>query len=189
MKTVLLIIDLQEEFFRDGLLAEHRERIVTSVNGLVEAARKNSIPVIWVRQELKADLSDAPLYNKRKRKPVTVEGTEGVLLLHELHRDVTDYAVVKKRFSAFFGTDLEALLSRLGIGQIVVCGINTMTCVRTTSIDAYQRDYEVILALDAVDAYDVAQHENSLTYLQYSVARGMHDPEIIAVFESKGEKE
>ena len=58
-----------------------------------------------------------------------------------------------------------------------------MTCVRTTCIDAYQRDYEVILALEGVDAYDVEQHKNSIKYLQYAVAQGMGNDEIVGLME------
>ena len=53
-----------------------------------------------------------------------------------------------------------------------------MTCVRTTALDAYQRDYDVILALDCVDSYDVEQHENSIKYLQYAATVGMSNKDI-----------
>ena len=179
MQKALLVIDLLQEFFEEGLLAEHRQKLITSVNELVDVAHERDVPVIWVRQEYKADLSDAPLYNRKHNKPTTIEDTEGCQLLPELHHGESDHEIVKKRYSAFFNTDLENLLKRLKVETLIITGVNTMTCVRTTSIDAYQRDYEIILALDGVDAYDVEQHENSIKYLQYSVARGMHNDEII----------
>jgi nicotinamidase-related amidase len=187
MKKALLIIDLQNDFFKEGLLAEHRQKLATSVNKLVDVAHEENIPVIWVRQEYNADLSDAPLYNKKHNKPITVENTNGCQLLPELHRKENDHEIVKKRYSAFFNTDLDDLLGRLNTDTLIVAGINTMTCVRTTSIDAYQRDYEVILALDGVDAYDVEQHENSIKYLQYAVARGMGNDEIMELIRSQSD--
>ena len=60
-----------------------------------------------------------------------------------------------------------------------------MTHIRTTTIDAYQRDYNVILALDGVDAYDVEQHENSIKYLQYSVVQEMRNNEIVELIQSQ----
>lgn len=179
MKKALLIIDLLQDFFKEGLLAEHRQKLATSVNELVDVAHKLNIPVIWVRQEYKTDLSDAPLYNRKNNKPTTIEGTEGCQLLPELHREKADREIIKKRYSAFFNTDLHDLLGRLDIDTLIVAGVNTMTCVRTTAIDAYQRDYKVILALDGVDAYDIEQHENSIKYLQYAAARGMRNKEIV----------
>lgn len=187
MKKALLIIDLLNDFFEEGLLAEHRQKLTTSVNELVDVAREQNIPVIWVRQEYKADLSDAPLYNKKHKKPITIENTKGCQLLSELHREESDHEIVKKRYSAFFNTDLDDLLGRLKADTLIITGINTMTCVRTTSIDAYQRDYEVILALDSVDAYDVEQHENSIKYLQYAVARGMNNNEIMELMRSQSD--
>jgi nicotinamidase-related amidase len=187
MKKALLIIDLLNDFFKEGLLAEHRQKLTTSVNELVDVTHEQNIPVIWVRQEYKADLSDAPFYNKKNNKPVTIEGTDGCQLLPELHREKSDYEIVKKRYSAFFNTDLDELLGRLNVDIIIATGINTMTCVRTTAIDAYQRDYEVILALDGVDAYDVEQHENSIKYLQYAVARGLNNDEIIGLTRSQSD--
>lgn len=183
MQPALLVIDLQQEFFLSGPLAERREKLTNSVNALVDRAHTRGIPVIWIRQEYKADLSDAPLYNRKHNKPVTIEGTDGVRLLPELHRDDEDKEIVKKRFSSFFNTDLETYLVAKGIDTLILTGINTMTCVRTTAIDAYMRDYEVILALDGVDAYDAEQHENSLKYLEYAVARGMHNDEILPLLQ------
>lgn len=187
MQPALLVIDLQQEFFLSGPLAERREKLTNSVNALVDRAHTRGIPVIWIRQEYKADLSDAPLYNRKHNKPVTIEGTDGVRLLPELHRDADDREIVKKRFSSFFNTDLETYLVAKGIDTLILTGINTMTCVRTTAIDAYMRDYEVILALDGVDAYDAEQHENSLKYLEYAVARGMHNDEIMDLLQSTEE--
>ena len=185
MKKALLIIDLLNDFFKEGLLAEHRQKLATAVNELVDAAREENIPIIWVRQEYKADLSDAPLYNRKNNKPITIVETEGCQLLPELHCEESDHEIVKKRYSAFFNTELDDLLGRLNVNTVIITGINTMTCVRTTSIDAYQRDYEVILALDGVDAYDVEQHENSIKYLQYAVARGMHNEELMEFMRSQ----
>ena len=180
--TAMIIIDLQQEFFENGRLAQHREELVSATNELADAAHNHDIPVIWIRQEYKVDLSDAPLYNRKNSKLVTIENTDGCKLLPELHIIKDDHHIIKKRYSAFYNTDLEKLLKDLSVDTLIVTGINTMTCVRTTAIDAYQRDFNVILALDAVDAYDVEQHENSLKYLQYAVTEGMNNEEIIKEF-------
>lgn len=179
MKTALLIIDLLQDFFKEGLLADHRKNLTASVNELVDMAHQQKIPVIWVRQEFKADLSDAPLYNRKNNKPITIIGTDGCKLLPELHREKDDYEIVKKRYSAFFKTDLEKLLKKLKTGTLIIAGINTMSCIRATAVDAYERDYEVILALDCVDSYDVKQHESSIVYLQHAVTVGKHNKELL----------
>lgn len=184
MKKALLIIDLLQDFFKEGLLADHRQKLTIFVNELVDVARKQEMPIIWIRQEYKNNLSDAPLYNRKHNKQITIKGTTGCQLLPELHYEESDYEIIKKRYSAFFNTNLEKLLEQLHIDTIIITGINTMTCVRTTAIDAYQRDYNVILALDGVDSYDVEQHKNSIKYLQYSIARGMRNDKIIKLIRS-----
>lgn len=179
MKPALLIIDMQNDFFQAGPLAERKDALVTNINQLVAAARESDTPIIWIRQEYEQDLSDAPLHNRRNKKSVTIKGTSGAEILSDLHQEPSDPVVIKKRFSAFYQTPLQDLLQELNVDTLVVTGVNTMTCVRVTTIDAYQRDYQVILALDCVDAYDQEQHDNSIKYLQYSVSVGKSNTEII----------
>lgn len=102
MRPALLVIDLQQEFFQTGPLAERRDRLAHAVNELVDGAHEAKIPVIWIRQEYKADLSDAPLYNRKNNKPVTIEGTEGVKLLLELHQHEGDIEIIKKKIQLLF---------------------------------------------------------------------------------------
>ena len=163
---VLIVVDMLVDYFdRLPALAEQRRKLVTGINDLSARFRSAGRPVIWVRQEFKADLSDAFLDMRRRGIKVTIEGTPGSRILPELERAPTDHEIVKKRYSAFFGTDLEALLLSLGARTLVLAGINSHACVRVTAIDAFQRDYDVILAADGVGSYDPTHHEVSLRYL------------------------
>jgi len=110
--------------------------------------------VIWVRQEFNEDLSDAFLDMRRRHVSVTIAGTNGARILPELTQASNDHVIVKKRYSAFFGTSLDGLLATLNPRSLVVAGINTHACIRTTVIDAYQRDYDVVLAADCIGSFD-----------------------------------
>jgi nicotinamidase-related amidase len=179
-KMTLLIIDMLNDFFQQHAhLAEQRRGLVASINGLVRAFRVYGQPIIWIRQEFAADLSDAFLEMRKYNIQVTIAGTEGCKLLAELEYHPTDMTIVKKRYSAFFGTDLDELLKELRPTFLVVAGINTHACVRTTVIDAYQRDYEVILATECVGSYDEAHHEITKQYLNGAIARSLANNEII----------
>jgi nicotinamidase-related amidase len=181
----LLIIDMLNDFFRQHAhLAEQRPRLVASVNTLAEAFRHHGQPVLWVRQEFAPDLSDAFLEMRRHNLRVTIAGTDGCELLPELDYRPTDTTIVKKRYSAFFGTDLEATLKRVCPDVLVVAGINTHACVRTTVIDAYQRDYEVVVAAECVASYDEAHHEMTTRYLDGAIARLLPNREIIEMLVS-----
>jgi bifunctional isochorismate lyase/aryl carrier protein len=133
--------------------------------------RAHGFPVIWVRQEFEPDLSDAMLDMKSKNIHMFIKGTTGPLILDELHRVDTDLEIVKKRFSMFFETGLDALLRRLRIHQVILAGVNTHACVRMAAIDAYQRDLEVIIVRECVASRDVRHHDVTMDYLDGGVAR------------------
>ncbi len=68
--------------------------------------------------------------------------------------------------------------------MLVVAGINTHACVRTTVIDAYQRDYEVVLATECVASYDEAHHDMTKRYLDEAIAHLLPNREIIKMLVS-----
>ena len=181
-EPLLIIIDMLNDFFREGRLAGERQALTTAINQLVAFARQKDFPVIWVRQEFKPDLSDAFLGMRRDRRLVTIQGTQGCQILDELDRLPQDPVIVKKRYSAFFGTQLDQLLDELQPAQVILAGVNTHACVRMTAVDAFQRDLPVILAIDAVNSYDQEYHCVSLRYLKQGIAQVMHNDELMENF-------
>lgn len=169
MKAVL-VIDMLEDFFQDGPLRRAREGLTTHINALTAEARKEEIPVIWARQEFRDDLDDAFLAMKKKDIRITIAGTHGARILSELEQASEDHEIVKKRYSAFFGTGLDDLLSKHFITELILTGVNSHACVRTTAIDAYQRDMNVTIPVECVASRDVEHHEVSLEYLGDEIA-------------------
>jgi len=165
-------------------LAGQRTYLVASISTLAEALLHHGQPVLWVRQAFAPDLHDAFLEMRKHNLHVTIAGTDSCEILPELDHRPTDMIVVKKRYSAFFGTDLEATLKRVCPDMLVVAGINTHACVRTTVIDAYQRDYEVVLAAECVASYDEAHHDMTKRYLDGAIAHLLPNREIIKMLVS-----
>jgi nicotinamidase-related amidase len=178
-KPALLVIDMLQDFL-DSWDAEARRKLVESTNELSGMVRSRGFPVIWVRQEFEADLRDAFQEMKRSGMRVTIKGTRGSELVPELQVTPADRVLVKKRYSAFFGTPLDEWLAELEPDGLIIAGVNTHACVRMTSIDAYQRDWEVILAADCVGSYDREHHEVSLRYMRGKIAEVMSNVEIAA---------
>ena len=178
MNIATLIIDMQEDFFAHERLLRRRSTLTQCVNGLLAICREAGVPIVWVKQEFAPDLSDAMLEARKKGIRVVITGTPGAELLAQLDYRPSDHLIVKKRYSPFFGTSLDELLSRLGPEQLIVAGINTHACVRTAVVDAYQRDYEVILARDCIDSYDAEHHDVSWKYMDGKLGRGMNNEEI-----------
>jgi len=178
-RPVLLIIDMLQDFL-DSWDAEARRKLVESIHELSAMMRSRRFPVIWVRQEFEPNLRDAFREMKRSGMLVTIKGTRGAELVPELEVAPTDRVLIKKRYSAFFGTPLEEWLAELKADGLILAGVNTHACVRMTAIDAYQRDWEVILAADCVGSYDREHHEISLRYMRDKIAEVLTNQEIAA---------
>jgi nicotinamidase-related amidase len=176
-RPALLVIDMLNDFLASWEESQ-KKRLVSSTNDLVGMMRERKHPVIWVRQEFEPDLSDAFPEMIDKGIRITIRGTEGCQITPDLTIASSEPVVVKKRYSAFFKTDLDDTLHSLKPDVLVLAGINTHACVRTTAIDAYQRDWKVIVASDCVDSYDREHHDISLKYLKDKIASVMTNEEI-----------
>jgi nicotinamidase-related amidase len=175
----LIIIDMQNDFL-DSLECGRLENLITQTNELIAAFRNRLLPIIWVRQEFRADLSDTFLEMQDKQVSVTIEGTKGVEIHAGLDRYPGDIVILKKRYSAFFETPLQRVLEDLGSKKLVISGINTHACIRMTAIDAYQRDYRVVLATDCTDSYDAEHAAMSIRYMRNKIACTLSNSDIMA---------
>ena len=142
-KPALLIIDMLNDSFLNEQLSAKRAELCDSINKLLGFARENQFHIIWVRQEFKADLSDAFLEMRDENINMYIEGTFGSKILKELEQMDDELEIIKKRYSAFFHTELDELLKQLNPSFLVLAGVNTHACIRTAAIDAYHLYYRV----------------------------------------------
>ena len=184
-KPVLIVIDMLNDYLSEWE-SGRRERLVQAIRALVSEMRKASLPVIWVRQEFAPDLRDAYPEMRAKGIQIAIKGTEGCQILQELSPRSSDRVIVKKRYSAFFGTELDRILGEIGPDTLILAGINTHACIRMTAIDAYQRDWPVILASDCIDSYDREHHDISVRYMRDKIAAVMSNLEIGAALRGDG---
>jgi nicotinamidase-related amidase len=136
--TALIVIDLQ-----NGVVANayRRHEVLGAVNMLVERARGAHVPVVWVRHaddELKA-------------------GSEAWQIVAELSPAPGEAIVEKSYRDAFEDTELEQVLSTLGVGKLIVTGAQTDMCIRSTLHGALVRGYDAILVSDAHTTEDMTQ--------------------------------
>jgi nicotinamidase-related amidase len=156
--------------FGHAELDRRRAALCSSINQLTAFARAKQFPVIWVRQEFEPDLSDAFLDMKREQLHLFIKGTPGPLILDELVRYDSDIELVKKRYSMFYGTNLESLLQDLETDLLILSGVNTHACIRTAAIDAYQRDFPVTIVRECVASRDMEHHQITMDYLGGAIA-------------------
>ncbi len=142
-RPAIFVIDMLNDCFGHAELDRIRAELCSSINQLTAFARANGFPVIWVRQEFEADLSDAFIDMKKENIRMFIKDTHGSRILDELVSNDSDIEIIKKRFSMFYGTKLESLIEELNVNQLILAGVNTHACIRTAAIDAYQRDFEV----------------------------------------------
>jgi nicotinamidase-related amidase len=128
--SALLVVDVQ-----NGVVAGAHERdtVVANVGTLVERARRERVPVVWVQH------SDEQL----------AKGSDGWRIVPELAPDNDEPPVEKCYADSFEETTLETVLSGLGVGRLVVVGAQTDECIRSTLHGALVRGYDATLVSDA----------------------------------------
>jgi nicotinamidase-related amidase len=129
-KTALLVIDVQNAVVGG---AHERDAVVANVGTLVDRARTQEIPVVWVQH------SDEGI----------VKGSEGWQIVPELSPGDAEPLVQKNYPDSFEETSLESVLSGLGVGRLVVVGAQTDECIRSTLHGALVRGYDTTLVSDA----------------------------------------
>jgi nicotinamidase-related amidase len=128
--TALLVVDVQ-----NGVLegAHERDAVVANVGSLVEKARREQVPVVWVQH-----------FDDHLEK-----GSDDWRIVPELTPNDAEPRVEKSYGDAFEDTTLEPVLSGLGVGRLVVVGAQTDACVRSTLHGAFTRGYDATLVSDA----------------------------------------
>jgi len=128
--TALLVVDVQ-----NGVVggAHERDAVVANVASLVEKARRERVPVVWVQ------------HNDRQ----LTAGSDDWRIVPELDPDGAEPQVQKRYGDSFEDTTLETVLSGLGIGRLVIVGAETDACIRSTLHGAFVRGYDATLVKDA----------------------------------------
>jgi nicotinamidase-related amidase len=181
-RPAIFVIDMLNDCFGHAELDRMRVALCSSINQLTTFARQNGLPVIWIRQEFEPDLSDAFLDMKRENIRMFIKDTLGARILDELVRADSDIEIVKKRYSMFYRTELESLLEELDADPLILAGVNTHACIRTAAIDAYQRDFQVIIVRDCVASKDLEHHEITLNYMDGGIASVVSLSELVKQF-------
>ncbi len=137
--SALLIIDVQNQVVEG---AHNRDAVLVNINTLVDKARAQNVPVVWVQHssdELKT-------------------GSEGWEYVPELVRRDSEPLVHKEYGDSFEATELEDILAERGVGRLVVTGAQTDACVRSTLHGGMVRGYDVTLVGDAHTTEDLTKY-------------------------------
>ena len=137
-RTALVVIDVQNDVVAG---AHERDAVVGRIRSLVDRAREEQVPVVWVQH------SDDGLQH----------GSEGWRIVPELSPDPSEPVVEKSYGDSFEATRLEDVLAGLEVGRLVVTGAQTDACIRSTLHGAFVRGYDATLVSDAHTTEDQSQ--------------------------------
>lgn len=163
-KKALLVIDMLNDFVKpDGALyiGEAAQRVAKEVEAIIDKARQEGMPVIYICDNHRADDAEFNMF-----KPHCVKGTKGAEIVEELAPQPGDYIIPKRRYSAFFGTDLDATLREMGVSELVLVGVCTNICVLYTAADARMLNYDVTVVRNAVASFSQEAHEFALKEME-----------------------
>lgn len=167
MTAALVVIDPQHDFV--PLLAPGTGGpALQRCRALLRAARSAGVAVVVTQEAHRAEHVDFGRELEGDEPVHCVEGTPGVELLDGLApQPPGEWLIVKRRYSAFFATDLDLLLRGLGVDTVVLCGVLTDVCVHYTAADAHQLDYRVHVVGEACAGSSVAAHAAALDAIEY----------------------
>jgi nicotinamidase/pyrazinamidase len=160
-KTGLIVVDMLNDFVQDGgsLVVPVAKSLIPNQQELLTKARETGVYVIFLADNHQPDDDEF-----EKWPPHAIRGTWGSRVIEPLSPQDEERVVPKRRYSGFFGTDLDLTLRERGIDTVVIVGVLTDICVMYTSADASARGYNVIIVSDATGSTSLENHQFALTH-------------------------
>ena len=196
-KTAVIVIDMENDFGAKGGMFDRAGLDISGIQNTIAptakvlgAARDAGMKAIYLKMGFRTDLSDlggseAPNRTRHmfmgvgkevpapdgSRSRILVRDTWNTDIVPELKPDARDVVMYKHRFSGFYGTELDKVLKRAGVRDLIVTGCTTSVCVESTVRDAMFRDYRCVLLADCMNepiGNDLprSNHEASLLVMQ-----------------------
>lgn len=186
--TAVILIDMINAVAKGGNeppydIPANRQEVIDNFVRLVAHCRQVGTPLIYITTYRRPDNADAPKtaadVGGGGGVPM-LEGTPAVEVIDELAPQPGDYIVVKPRFSAYYGTNVEGILKYLGTETILVGGISTQRSVEGTARDAKNRDTQCVVVSDCCTAGEIDVHEMTIKHVLPLLVRVRTTDEVIA---------
>ena len=159
-KRALIIVDMLNDFVDEkGVLycGETAREIIPFVKEKLETSRRQGDAVIYLQDAHDEDDKEFEKFPKH-----CVAGSWGSSIIDELKPLPEEKVIPKKRYSGFYGTDLEGILKKAGVADIEVVGVCTSICVMDTVGGLANRDYHISVPVNGVADFDPEFHQFAL---------------------------
>jgi len=163
MPDVVILVDMQRGFLEEGnplYCGDEARRIIPHVQRLLDEQLKKGSTVIFTADTHPPEDKEFEMF-----PPHCIEGTEEAEIIPEL-ASYPGQRLPKRRYSAFYDTDLDERLAALKPEKLIICGVCTDICVLHTVADARNRDYRVEIYADCVASFDEEAHRFALKHME-----------------------
>ncbi|MCI0439592.1 MAG: cysteine hydrolase [Chloroflexi bacterium] len=173
MANAVIVVDMLDGFLTPGrnlYCGDEARKIIPNVQRLIEEEQARGSKVFFICDTHDPDDLEFEMF------PVhCVRGTMEAELIPELQGYEGD-VIRKRRYSAFFETDLDKRLEELAPEKVIVCGVCTDICVMHTTSDARNRDYAVEIPTDCVASFSEENHEYALKHMKEILGARLVEP-------------
>ena len=161
MTTAVLVIDMIKDFVTGKFENERAQAIVPNIKRLLEAARSSDKPVVYIHDSHPPGDHEFDIWGQH-----AVSGSEGSEFISELEPKEGEPVLEKKKYSAFYETDLDSVLKDLRVDEVVLTGVLTHICVQHTAADAFFRGYDVTVPRGCVEDLSDEENQRSLEFVK-----------------------
>ncbi len=164
--TVLVVVDFQGgplDHEGSAYSGGQRERAIEMVAG----CRRTGVPVVWIQEVHKPHLTDIGRELDGSEGPHCIEGDPYTEIAVGLGPVGEEFHIKKRRYSAFFGTELDIVLKAYKAESLILIGGFTDICVLYTAVDAHQRDFHLSVVTDCVGGSSQQAHDDALRAMAY----------------------
>lgn len=181
-RSAVIVIDMQYDFVGENAVIPCKctPNLIGNIQKLLEFSRANHVPVLYTQELHRPGGIDFGRELDGDEPVHCIEGTKGSEIIAELAPHPEDYVIVKRRYSGFFQTDLQVLLTCLKVDTLIITGAATDVCVRATATDAQQYGYFVKVPKDCVAGSTPLQHEAALEHIRYILGKVVTLEELIS---------
>ena len=164
MRRALVVVDMIEDFVREGgalYCGPSMASIVPVIRGELDRAHTAGEAVVYLKDDHLPDDAEFAIF-----PPHAVVGTKGAEIVPELAPAAGDVVIPKRRYSGFFGTDLDITLRERNVDTLRLVGDCTNICVLYTAADARNLGYGVEVVRAGVTSFDLEAHADALRELE-----------------------